>query len=74
MRKLETPFLASALFMMSVAYAAEESPPRLLTEPVATDVMVRVVAHGAMVLAAGDKEVVGLVTILDDVEPGTKVK
>ena len=27
-----------------------------------------------MVLAAGDKEVVGLVTILDDVEPGTKVK
>jgi len=27
-----------------------------------------------MVLAAGDKEVVGLVTILEDVEPGTKVK
>ena len=27
-----------------------------------------------MVLAAGDKEVGGLVTILEDVEPGTKVK
>ena len=27
-----------------------------------------------MVLAAGDKEVRGLVTILEDVEPGTKVK
>jgi methionyl-tRNA synthetase len=27
-----------------------------------------------MVLAAGDKDVVGLVTILEDVEPGTKVK
>ena len=27
-----------------------------------------------MVLAAGDKEVGGLVTVLEDVEPGTKVK
>ena len=49
--------------MMSVAYAAEESPPRLLTEPVATDVMVRVVAHGAMVL--GDEVGGARVTITD---------
>ena len=27
-----------------------------------------------MVLAAGDKHVVGLVTLLEDVDPGTKVK
>jgi len=27
-----------------------------------------------MVLAAGDSEVRGLVTLLEDVEPGTKVK
>ena len=63
MKKLGSPFLASALFMMSVAYAAEESPPRLLTEPVATDVMVRVVEHGAMVL--GDEVGGARVTITD---------
>ena len=27
-----------------------------------------------MVLAAGEKEVSGLITIMEDVEPGTKVK
>jgi hypothetical protein len=62
-KKLGSPFLAGALFMMSVAYAAEESPPRPLNEPVATDVMVRVVAHGAMVL--GDEVGGARVTITD---------
>ena len=63
MKKLGSPFLAGALFMLSVAYAAEESPPRSLNEPVATDVMVRVVAHGAMVL--GDEVGGARVTITD---------
>ena len=63
MKKLGSPFLAGALFMMSVAYAAEESPPQSLNEPVATDVMVRVVAHGAMVL--GDEVGGARVTITD---------
>jgi hypothetical protein len=62
-KKLGSPFLAGALFMMSVAYAAEESPPRPLNEPVATDVIVRVVAHGAMVL--GDEVGGARVTITD---------
>jgi len=62
-KKLGSPFLAGALFMMSVAYAAEESPPQSLNEPVATDVMVRVVAHGAMVL--GDEVGGARVTITD---------
>jgi hypothetical protein len=62
-KKIGSPFLAGALFMMSVAYAAEESPPRSLNEPVATDVMVRVVAHGAMVL--GDEVGGARVTITD---------
>ena len=63
MKKLGSPFLAGALFMISVAYAAEESPPRPLNEPMATDVMVRVVAHGAMVL--GDEVGGARVTITD---------
>ena len=63
MRKLGFLFLTSVLFLLSDAYAAEESPPRLLDGPVATDVTVRVVAHGAMVL--GDEVGGARVTITD---------
>jgi hypothetical protein len=53
----------ATLLVSTFAYAAEESPPRLLNEPMATDVMVRVVAHGAMVL--GDEVGGARVTITD---------
>ncbi len=65
MKKLGSPFLAGALFMMSVAVsgvpAAGQSQP--VADSVATDVMVRVVAHGAMVL--GDEVGGARVTITD---------
>ena len=63
LRELGPPLVVATLLVSTFAYAAEESPPRLLTEPVATDVMVRVVAHGAMVL--GDEVGGARVTITD---------
>jgi len=53
----------ATLLLSPFAYAAEESPPRPVNGPVPTDVMVRVVAHGAMVL--GDEVGGARVTITD---------
>jgi hypothetical protein len=62
-RELGRSLIIATLLVSTFADAAEESPPRLLNEPVATDVMVRVVAHGAMVL--GDEVGGARVTITD---------
>ena len=63
LRELGRSLVMATLLVSTFAYAAEESPPRLLNEPMATDVMVRVVAHGAMVL--GDEVGGARVTITD---------